>query len=80
MKNLFYVFLININISLIISYLKIPFKTFYSESMYSTDKKRVNYIYISMNMGIPKQNLNKIILFLINMGMNIRKTISSKFK
>ena len=62
MKNLFYVFLININISLIISYLKIPFKTFYSENMYSTDKKRVNYIYISMNMGIPKQNLNKIIL------------------
>ena len=62
MKNLFYVFLININISLIISYLKIPFKTFYSENMYSTDKKRVNYIYITMNMGIPKQNLNKIIL------------------
>ena len=62
MKYFINIFIIYINFVFIISYLKIPFKTFYSNNMYHMDEVRTNYIYINIDMGYPKQNLKKIIL------------------
>ena len=62
MKFLIYIFIININLAFIYSYLKIPFKTFSSDKISKINKLQNNYIYINLTMGFPSQNNNKILL------------------
>ena len=62
MKNLIYIFLININVTFILSYLKIPFKTFDSDKITKINKLQNNYIYINISIGFPNENKFKILL------------------
>ena len=55
----YYLSLVLVNINIIYSYIKLPFKTYNSDDI---NYFYNNFLYINLDIGLPKQNYSKIVL------------------